>query len=84
MHEGEIIELLQRNDIHLGERRELGLGVDAVLVGIEALHRHGGVQLIEGPGVANADDLAIGAEHDFRADRGPDVRMGMGIPRKTG
>jgi hypothetical protein len=34
--------------------------------------------------VANAGDLAIGVEDDFRVDCGPDVRMGMGVPRETG
>ena len=84
MHEGEVVELLQRIDIHVGERLQLLRREDAVAIGIEALHRHGGVHLIEGPGVANPGDLAIGVEDDFRADRGPHVRMGMGIPRKTG
>jgi hypothetical protein len=76
MHEGEIIELLERVDIDLGERGKFLLRVGAVLVGIEALDRHGGVELIERPDMANAGDAVIGPEHDLGANRGPDMGMG--------
>ena len=36
MHEGKKVKLLERCDIHLGERLEFLLGVDPVTVGIEA------------------------------------------------
>jgi hypothetical protein len=36
VNEGEVIEVLERLDIDLGERLQLLLRVDAVLVGIEA------------------------------------------------
>ena len=66
------------------ERLELLLRVDAVAVGIEALHRHGSIELVERPGVTNAGDPMIGPEQDLRADRGPDMRMGRGSPREAG
>jgi hypothetical protein len=59
MHEGEIVEVLERLDVHLGEGLELLLRVDAVLVGVEALDGHGGVELVERPGMTNAGDLVI-------------------------
>src|SRR5262245_59416319 len=76
MHEGEVVELLERLDIDLGERSKLRLRVGAVVVGIEALDRHGGVELVEGPGVTNAGNAVIGPEHDLGANRGPDMGMG--------
>src|SRR5262245_27060528 len=71
MHEGEVVEFLERLDIDFGERGELLLRVVAVLVGIEALDRHGGVELIEGPGMTNAGNAVIGPEHDLGANRSP-------------
>src|SRR5262245_24858931 len=76
MHEGEVVEFLERLDIDLGERGELLLRVGAVLVGIEALDRHGGVELIERPDMTNAGNAVIGPEHDLGANRGPDMGVG--------
>ena len=78
MHESEIVKLLERLDIHLGEGLELLLRVNVVTVGVEALNRHGSVEFVEGPGVPDADNLEVGPEHDFGADRCPDMRMGSG------
>jgi hypothetical protein len=82
MDEGEIVELLERLDIDLGERRELLLRVDAVLVGVEAFDRHRGIELIEGPVLADSGDLVIGPKFDLRADRGPDMGMCGGDRRE--
>src|SRR4029079_15103717 len=75
MHEGEIGEIFKRLDVHLGKRLKLLFRVDPVLVGIEALDRHGRVELVERPMVTNASDLMIGIEQDLGADRRPHVRM---------
>ncbi len=81
---GEIVELLQRVDIDLGERLELFLRIGAVTVGIEALHRHGRIELVERPGVADAGDLVVGTEDDLRAHGRPDMRMRIGAPSTAG
>src|SRR5262249_12712638 len=60
MHEGEVVEILERVNVHLGERLQLLCREDAVAILVEALYRHGRVELIEGPGVADAGDLVIG------------------------
>ena len=78
MHEGEIVEILKQLDIHLGKRLKLLFRVDPVLVGIEALDRHGRVELVERPMVTNASDLMIGVEHDLGTDRRPHMRMSCG------
>src|SRR5262245_20466671 len=76
MHEGEVVELLERLDIDLGERSELGLRIGAVLVGIETLDRHRGVELVERPGMTNGGNAVIWPEHDLGANRSPDMGMG--------
>ena len=83
MHEGEIVEVLQRLDVDLGERLKLLLRIDAVAIGIEALHRHRGIELVESPMMTDAGDTMIGPEHDLRTDRCPDMRMGDRRPSKT-
>lgn len=84
MHVGEIIELLERLDVDLGEGFELFLRLDAILVGIEALDRHRDIEFIEGPGVADSGDLVIAPQCDPRADRRPDRGMGGGERREGG
>ena len=72
--EGEELELLERGDVHLGERRELFARVLPVAVGIEPLHGHGREHVVERPGVAHRrhpavgpiDDLALGGDEDMR------------------
>ena len=82
MHEGEIVEILKRLDVDLGKRLKLLFRVDAILVGIESLDRHGRVELVERPMMTDAGDLVIGAQHDLGTDRRPD--MGMGSHRGRG
>jgi hypothetical protein len=86
MHIGKIVEVLERVDVDLGQRLELLLGEDAVAVGIEPLHRHGGVELVEGPGMAHTGNSVLRVEEDFRAHRRPYMGMRVGRRReaKTG
>src|SRR6476646_9680513 len=75
MHECEVVEVLERLDVHLRQGLQFLCREHAVAIGVEALHRHCGVELVEGPGVANARDLVIGIENYFRAHADPDMRV---------
>ena len=77
MHECEIVEVFKRPDVHFRQGLKFLRRVYAVAIGVEALHRHGGVEPIERPGMANARDLLIGIEDDFRAHAHPDMGMGL-------
>ncbi len=74
--EGEIGEFRQRLDVYLGERLKLFLGIGAIFVRIQPLHSHGGIELIERPGMPDPDDLLVRTEDDLGADGGPDMGMG--------
>jgi hypothetical protein len=81
MNECEVIEVLERLDIHFRQGLQLLGREDAVAIGVETLHRHSGVELIESPGVANPGDLVIWIEEDFRAHGHPDMRVSSGRRR---
>jgi hypothetical protein len=83
MDEGEIIEILERVDVDLGQRLQLLRREHPVAIGIEALHRHRRIKLVEGPGVAHAGELTMVVEDDLRAHRGPDMRVGVARLRQA-
>ena len=72
--EGEVVEVLQRIDIDLGQLGQLLTRVDAVVVLVEALDGARRVVLVEGPLVADADEGAVLVEQS-RLHRHPDVRV---------
>src|SRR5262245_38252414 len=78
MHEAEVVEIFERVDVHVGEWLQLLCREDAVTILVEALHRHGRVEVIERPRVTHAGDLVIVIQEDFRAHGGPDMRVGSG------
>jgi hypothetical protein len=63
MHEGKIVEVLERFDVGLRER--FSSSAESTPSPL-ALYRHCGIKLIKRPGVSDADDLAVGIEKDFR------------------
>ena len=79
--EGEEVELLQRFDIGLGQRRQLFAGVDPFGLCREPLQRVGREHFVKGPGVADARDRAIGRVDHLAPGRDPDVRMRLGRGR---
>ena len=72
---GEVVILLQRLDIDLGQRRQLLAGELALHLALIALRGEGGKHVVEGPVVPDSGDRAVGRKHDFGMHRHPDMRM---------
>jgi len=71
----EIVIVLQRIDIDLGERLQLVVRQLAVAIGVEALDGEGGEGLVELPDVADRRHLAVGVEDDLLLRVDEDMRM---------
>ena len=72
---GEVVKLLQAIDIDLGELFQLLAVVVAVTIGIEPLDGHGGVGLVERPGLLKAGHgVAVLIKHRC-LDAHPHVRV---------
>ncbi len=65
-HEGEVVVVLHRLDIDVGERLQFLDGQGAVAVRVQTLAREGRVAVVEAPGVADRRQLSVGVEHHVR------------------
>ena len=73
---GEIVVLLERVHVDLGERLEIFAGEQALLLGLQPLGGEGREHLVERPGMAHAGDRAVGRIDELALHGDPDVRMG--------
>src|SRR5262252_8739090 len=72
---GEIVELLERLDVDLGQRSEFLAGKLALLFALEPLDGKGREHVVERPGVTNTCDSPVGRVDQIGAHGHPNVRM---------
>ena len=73
----EIAKVLQRFDIFLGQRLQLGARVLPLFLSLQPRHGEGRIHVVESPILAQARHCAVGRIHDRGAHGHPYMRMGL-------